>query len=501
VDGGQGVRRDKRSKEKLNSDTHLNFINVFIPSQVEFLCQDDTTTANFSRLRYQDQSITPLPIEDGVIRKFPIIYRGDGTPWDLGNLYLMYRFTEEAKYKPPSIDTLKAVAKHLTMFLRWIEHVKYKGGVTHELYFPEAPYERVTYRYRRYLLRLLKQNPQPIKLGVAKARMAAVVNFYKGLIKGDLVAKTDIDNPPFEIHIAGIPILNAIGLQYIKQVEVSDLTIHKPKREVTADVIMDGGNLRPLTEGEQKAILDGLWTYGNRAFQLMVWVALFTGARIQTVCTLRICDIKTLLESSPDDDELLLKVGKGTGVDTKNQKKYQLHFPRGLVEQLRCYMVSEERRERSARSFYRESDKNYLFLAENGSPFYTSTAEIADRQKGEFSKRISPRDRVEFTIQNGNSIRNYITRLIRQIRLTDPNFKKFRFHDLRASFGMNFVRDADAHGIKDIRDQLKVRMGHSNFNTTKMYLEYDSDNERVTTAMQFHHDRLNRAINGVTDDY
>ena len=126
-------------------------------------------------------------MEDGVIRQFPVIIRGDGTPWDLGNLFLMYRFTEQAKIEPPSVETIRGIAKHLMMYLRWIEHVRSQDKVIHELYFPDQEELRVTYRYHRYLRRLLRENPQPISLGVAKVRMQAVIGFYRGILRGGLV--------------------------------------------------------------------------------------------------------------------------------------------------------------------------------------------------------------------------------------------------------------------------------------------------------------------------
>src|SRR5690554_1586767 len=110
----------QRSKQKLNSSAYLSYINVFYPSQCELTEYDGKTTARFTSFRYTDTALQHSPVEDGVIRQFPIIIRGDGTPWDLGNLYLMYKFTERAKIEPPSIETIQGIAKHLMMYLRWI---------------------------------------------------------------------------------------------------------------------------------------------------------------------------------------------------------------------------------------------------------------------------------------------------------------------------------------------------------------------------------------------
>lgn len=487
------MRTDKRSKQALNSNARLSHISVFVPSQITFDNQTNQKSARFSRFKYTDLSLQFSPVEDGVIRNFPIMIRGDGTPWDLGNLYLMGKFTEMAKLAPPVIETLRSIAKQLVMYLRWIEHLRAEGQNVNELYFPEEEERRVTWAYFRYLKKLLRQTNQPISLSVARARMQAVINFYRGLLAWDLVSESAIENPAYESNLIGIPIVNSVGIRFMKTVETTTFRIPNPQRKQLG-VIMDGGTLRPLTEDEQSLVLEQLGASSNRAFQLMCLVALFTGARIQTICTLRVKNVYELLQKKPKNGEVLLRVGAGTGVDTKNQKRYRLHIPIELVQMLRDYIESEECKDRRALSFYGESGENYIFLASNGSPFYTSTSEIIDRQEGQFSKRISARDRVTFTIQSGNAVRNYLSRLIRDIRQKDPDFNAFRFHDLRATYGMNWVRDADASGAKDIRDELKQRMGHSSFDTTQNYLNYDENNEMVRKASAYHHERINRTV-------
>lgn len=394
------MRSDKRSKQALNSDAHLSFIDVFVPSEVSLNSKGNQTVALFSPYRYTDLSFQLSPINDGVIRKFPIIIRGDGTPWDLGNLYLIRKFTEMAKLEPPSVETIRANAKQLMMYLRWIEHLQSEGKDVHELHFPSEEEKRITWVYYRYLRRLLRQHDQPISLGVAKARMQAVVGFYRGLDAWGLVEETTIRNAPYEDKLVGIPIVNTIGFQLMKTVKTTNFAFRIPRREHIGS-ITDGGKLRPLDEEEQILVLGHLEKLSNRAFQLMCLVALYTGARIQTVCTLRLIDVYTLLNLTPKHSEVLLRIGSGTGIDSKNQKNYRLHVPVALVHMLRDYIESDESKGRRKLSFYGNSNRNYVFLASNGSPYYTSMNEIADRQEGEFSNRISAKDRVVFTIQEG----------------------------------------------------------------------------------------------------
>lgn len=480
----------KRSKEQLTSSARLAYINVFYPSQ----CELTETIAKFTPLRFTDTALQLSPVENGVIRKFPIILRGDGTLWDLGNLYLMHKFIELAKVKLPSVATIQGMAKHLMMYLRWIEHVREQGKAIHELYFPDQEEFRVTYSYYRYLQSLLRKTPQPILLSVAKGRMQTVIGFYRGILHGGLVRESAIANAPYDASTIGLPIISRIGLQYIKHVETTNLTIKAPRREIALGTIQDGGNLRPLTVEEQEIIFSELEHYGNRAFQLMCFVAVYTGARIQTVSTLRIKHIKGVLKSKSVNGEHLLNIGPGTDIDTKDDVNYRIHIPSKLAQILDEYITSEEHAERRANSFYGDSDENYVFLASNGSAYLTSKREVQDRQVGAFSKRLSPKDRVTFTIQEGNAVRNYIYRLIRNIRRKQPDFNHFRFHDLRATFGMNFVRDADLAGVRDVREPLRARMGHKSFQTTQLYLNYDETNRAVQSVTVYHHDRLNRLV-------
>ncbi len=488
------MRSDKRSKEALNSSAHLSYIDVFVPSEVSLESEGSKQVGHFSPFRYHDLSIQLSPIEDGVVRKFPIILRGDREPWDLGNLYLIRKFTEMAKVEPPSVSTIQSIAKHLTMYLRWIEHQQSEGRAMHELFLPKEAEQRCTWSYYRYLRKLLRMGQDsPISVGVAKARMQAVVGFYRGLSLYELVAETALENPPYEGKLVGIPVVNSSGVQFMKAVETTNFAFRVSRRDQIG-TLKDGGNLRPLSEEDQTLILEYLAKSDNRVFQLMCLVALYTGARIQTVCTLRMRDIDSLMEQRSRNGEVLLNIGEGTGVDTKNQKKYRLHVPIQLRDMLRDYMESEEHQERRSLSFYGDSRDNYLFLARNGSPFYTSLKEQSDRQDSKYSQRITAKDRVTFTVQEGNAVRNYLGRLIRDIRRDHPDFNAFRFHDFRATYGMNFVRDADTADVKDVRHELKARMGHSNFETTQAYLKFDEENESVKEAIAYHHDRINSRL-------
>ena len=73
------------------------------------------------------------------------------------------------------------------------------------------------------------------------------------------------------------------------------------------------------------------------------------------------------------------------------------------------------------------------------------------------------------------------------IRAEHPEFRRFRFHDLRASFGMNYLnakmataqmktlsngRKVDTRRSDALRDLSKC-MGHSNESITELYLNFN----------------------------
>lgn len=201
----------------------------------------------------------------------------------------------------------------------------------------------------------------------------------------------------------------------------------------------------------------------------MTLVALLTGARIQTVLTLRWGDF-AMPPSQVNQWPFKLRCGPGTGIDTKNNvTDVYLSVQRDLYEWLHTYAVSEKAMARRVKSDLKESPENYLFLSNRGGPHYESKDDLnVARNSDEPLKRSSP---------TGQNLRSFMTDyLIPEVRKTIPNFS-FKFHDLRASFGVNWVdavlQDQDTHQRYNwARDQLRKLLWHANAITTDRYLQY-----------------------------
>ncbi|MDZ7901136.1 MAG: hypothetical protein U5L01_00695 [Rheinheimera sp.] len=103
--------------------------------------------------------------------------------------------------------------------------------------------------------------------------------------------------------------------------------------------IVDGGKLRPLSKIEQENLVKALIDIGNPEMTIAFLIALTSGARIQTVFTLR---LKHIIELNTNDfGEIPISVGMGTGVDTKFQKKMSIYLPTWLIRKKLRHMQAQ----------------------------------------------------------------------------------------------------------------------------------------------------------------
>lgn len=410
--------------------------------------------------------------------KMPVLIQSDKTLWELGNIYLQHLLIE----KSCSQSTLDSCATELLDFLRFMEH----SGLD-ILHLPDSIHERVTYRYNASLLQRLRQST--IKPSTANGKMRRVLRFYDFCIANELFDKASLRNTPYTEIKRRFLVPSDYGSTFQIEVLSSDLAIRSPKRHLSVDTILDGGSLRPLNLDEQNLVKQYLIDTASREFQLMCYLSLFSGARIQTVCTLRVFNIKDLKKKNPGkfDDAYSLKVGGGTGIDTKNGTQMILKIPSWLVDELIAYSNSQSWKSRAKLSYYGVSDQNYLFLTSKGASYYTSLKEIEDRR---ISKSLHG-----FKLSRGLSVRVHIDQMIKKINKNGIYLNNFRFHDLRATFGLNTLNALIRSGFGN--DQalmyLKERMGHRSITTTMRYLEYTSFISSVVDA--------NTAFSKALNDY
>jgi hypothetical protein len=223
---------------------------------------------------------------------------------------------------------------------------------------------------------------------------------------------------------------------------------------------------------------------GNVEYALMHYAALLTGAREMTVLTLRVRDVARPPEQIPQWSHKI-RCGPGSGIDTKGDvSDVYLSMPRELYVQLHAYAVSERAQRRRAKTALGEVPSNYLFLTQHGQPFYESKAD-----RNALSDSTQPLRR---TTLDGRPLRKFIEqRVIPLVRESHPHFK-YRFHDLRATFGMNWVdyqmQQAGPEGFAKhylwARDQLRKLMWHKSPMTTDKYLEYREHMHHLKLAQE-----------------
>ena len=395
--------------------------------------------------------------------EFPIIIQGDGQPSEIFNLYLMKKLQQTIQY---DFKTFASIANQLLDFQRFLEDEKLDCLKFHKLKQLNAIF--------KYRTRLIDQvNAGLIGASSARGRINAVVNFYRFLVIEDLVDHQRY-GIPFQDVYKYIAVDNEFGARRKMAIKSHDLAIHVPAKAHNSEAIVDGGELSPLTVEEQTVVLKAL-QQSSREYQLMFYFALFTGARLQTICTLR---IENLFNRESDSHGFIrLPVGAGTGVDTKFQKPMTLLIPNWLAQDLKIYINSEQARQRRQKSNYGDSDENYVFLTKLGTPFYTSKAE---QQKLTEKIKTSDSFGTRLKLYEGEAVRSYLkVVLLLEIRLIDPQFQHFKFHDLRASFGMNLLESQlqhlpEGHNHMTAVEYVQARMGHRNISTTLQYLNYKS---------------------------
>ncbi len=425
------------------------------------------------------------PIETTAIRwtefrSLPLVVDGAGAPWAPACLWLL----EKAQAKPLGISSLGPVAQDLAAYKAFLDEL----ALEWDDFSAVEKYARPTYLYRNHLQTQL--NAGELKKSTVSRRMSTVISFYRFLMRNPRM-RFEPANDPWVERDVGIEYRDSKGFKQVATVTTTDVAIKATKHQDAWDeTINDGGKLRPLPVPEQKALVAALKELSNIEYELMHYAALLTGAREMTVLTLRLRDVMLPPDQIPQWSHKI-RCGPGTGIDTKGDvADVYLSVPRPLYEQLHAYAVSERARRRRAKTARGEDSNNYLFLTQRGQPYYESKEDRnAVRDSGTPLRRST---------LSGRPLRKFIEQtVIPFVRKTHPKFK-YRYHDLRATFGMNWVDyqmlQAGPEGFGKhylwARDQLRKLMWHRSPLTTDKYLEYREHMHHLQLAQQGWSDHL-----------
>jgi integrase len=430
---------------------------------------------------------------------FPVVLDRNSVPWSLGTLYILSLLESETQ---PVMATFHARADDLGAFKEWLD-----SQDSHEdllFNFPKLKLRRPTYRYRGFLQTQIQA--REIAPGTAKRRMGAVISFYRWLVANNYITP---EYPAWEEKEFKLSFKTEDGRQLSKSVVTTDLRIPAPKGEDEYDgTIQDGGKLRPLTGKEQDWLLEAAESKSNSECLLLQLFMLGTGARIESACSLR---VRHFSNPAPPYSKSLtgtgevyrLKAGPRSGIETKNNKFGTFQVPRPLYELLHTYALSkraERRRERYTEKHGKHPDI-YLFLTQQGSPYYIAKSE-AQHFNPDFDRRYA---------KAGQTLRQFITE--NSIPYVRDNYDKnfyYRPHDLRASFGMNICEELMKQvqmgtlTLHKARLILKDLMWHKSAATTDLYLDFKGKIDAFYKAIDGYGEHLQqwtgRAMKGLSID-
>jgi len=255
---------------------------------------------------------------------FPIVLDKNGAPWCLAVMFLLSLIESDID---PDMSTYSSKADDLGAYKEWLDTQDLPDETI--FCFPRIILQRPTYRFRGHLL--LQVQAGEIAPNTGKRRMGTVIAFYRWLIEKKYFKP---EYPPWEETHYSLSVKSNKGFSVSLKGQSTDLKINIPKNNDPFDgTIQDGSALRPLTGEEQNWVLDATLFKGNTECYLIQIFILATGARIQTVGTLR---LRHFSQADPGYAKALtgegqvfrLKAGPGTGIDTKRNKQGVLQIPR-----------------------------------------------------------------------------------------------------------------------------------------------------------------------------
>ncbi|MBC8997818.1 site-specific integrase [Pseudomonas sp. N40(2020)] len=332
---------------------------------------------------------------------FPALLNEDGSPWILGNLYLMSLATS---YPQPHHNTLYKTAQALKDHAKVLE----ENGIG-VFDFPSRQAKRATYAYRNHWKRIVDEEPD--KEDGANEKIIKVIGFYRWAESNRFFTP---ERPMWIETKCSKPLTDGRGRTFIKEYVKTDLA-------VKSSGVRSPKKLKPYGDIAQAAIIQALKEIDNTEMNLVFILSLTTAARKQTVLTLK----KSAFDSFNGQAEFKLRVGKRGAADTKKQKSFDIFIPGWLAQDIVDYLKSKRYADRLALSSEGQ-DKDYVFLSKIGQPYY---ARKDDSMLDQYN-----------AIPVGKAIDAFIRQQLTPHLKSMGHELHIRFHNLRATYANNFVR-------------------------------------------------------------
>lgn len=360
------------------------------------------------------------------VASFPHIFFSDGEPWSVANKYALYRYYDLSK----DIKTVHREMSHLARYADWLEQTN-----LHWLHFPKKKSERCLFRFRGYLIELRDEGI--VAPSTTTQVMNSVVAFYRWAAA---YKHTDDRSSMFDDQTKVISFFDKVGFSRTMSVISSELSIPNRKR---TGVRLEGG-LTPLSRSSSIILMNHLAQHSNYELYLMTKTALQTGCRHETITTLNISALECAYPDKTIANTLRVRVGPGTGVDTKFDVSGEVYFPRTLINELAQHYNSAEatlRRSKADVDLHRN-----IFLTSHGNQYSSQTfGTLMHRLKQEL-------------IDVGHS-----------------EFGRFKFHQLRATFGTMLMRallKTQKMNSLNAIEFVKEALLHKDASTTWKYIQF-----------------------------
>ncbi|WP_350599419.1 site-specific integrase [Pseudomonas sp. 65/3-MNA-CIBAN-0223] len=413
-----------------------------------------------SRIIYQVDEVGGEGARD--LFNFPFILHANGEPWHEANDYLLSLMRDKAPANLRTDDIRRRASKLLDYLLycedNYLDWLDFSGA---------RPALRPTYKYFYHLISEGLRGNQ-----VINQYTSAVYHFYKYV--AEHWHSLDMKRVDTIKHVR-ILVGTRNGSKIIDAEKRSQTRRTAPVKPVPLGFVReDGEDLRPLSNQELRLFLaiirtEKEWSTVER---LILFTSLMTGARKQSVLTIR---LKHLVGFAGDrlrkDGTYELRAGPHTGIDTKFDKVQTLYFPKQLADELVALAGSPLMKRRRAKFQARlgieypglamDKDDMYLFLSDQGNCYYMATSD--------------PRYPVVKSPQAGQVTDTIKHKLIDKAPAPFP--KDFTYHWLRATFAYQLyqrlqvlVKNGVLQPGEDI-DFIQHRMHHESRQTTENYLK------------------------------
>ncbi|WP_101564298.1 site-specific integrase [Alteromonas macleodii] len=423
---------------------------------------------------------------------YPVLFEEDGVSiWVDGTLYLRHLITS-AGVGPFDVNALLSKASRLLEYKKFVESHK----ADYKDFSQRRPQARITYRYYVHLFDL------GISAGVLNQKTGVVYDFYKWLSelkhsKIDLSRVDQVQNVwiSYKKNNSRASVDSGSKGKYVQK-RSQTLRTPAPSDPKRGYIREQGEDLRPLDKKELKLLIQSLESdLFNTQERLVCSVALNTGARKQSVFTLRRSSFDNCNEDTLESDGTFkISIGGTNLVSSKRNKVSYLYFPKDTVDAIVSYIESDEYKERLIKYQAKFPDlqkgDEYVFLSSQGTPRYMAHTDPYFRQYGHKIKGKLAKDIVA-KLKNDESISKF------------PH--DFTFHWLRATYAKSYydhllpqVNDGSIL-LTDVIHRIARRLGHEEISTTQLYINIFKHFDYLLDAQNRYEEEVYRGIYNYED--